>query len=47
MLGYLDDGVPHIGDIRLLMLIQRSGNADCDKVALADNGEVAGCAKHS
>ena len=47
MLGNGDGGIPDVADIRLLVLVQRGGNADSDKVYIPNKTEIGGGRQHS
>ena len=47
MLGDGDSGIPDVANVRLLVPVQRRGDADGDKVHILDEAEVGGGAQHT
>ena len=47
MLGNGNRGIPDITDVRLLVLVQRSGHADGNEIHIAHPGKICGGAEHS
>ena len=46
-MGDGDGALAHIADVRLLVPVQRRGNADGDKVHITDTGKVRGGGEHT